>query len=224
MKSLIKFAIPIALLIALYGCSKDDNSNPAQPNNNSFRIVATVNAFDSTQAAVSGSVTFTVTNNSTVTGVFHIVEPIDVTHNLTGIYVDTVNVLTASGSGYYFSGLLNDTTGFLQGTITGGATGLVVGSLDEGNDNSSVAYCGSYLGSDSGNWNFTIEGSSLYGSHWNGSGGGGILTGTLSGNVITLYEEGAPCGAGTRNGDNVSGTWHNPDNTETGTWGGSRCN
>ncbi len=223
MKRLIKLLVPIALLMLLLGCGKDDNNNPTLPTDNTFRVVATVNAIDSTANPVSGSVTFTVTNRATVTGVFHVVEPAEATHNLTGTFMDTVNVLMASGSGYNFSGILNDTTGYLEGVITGGASGVVVGSLDEGNDNSSVAYCGTFSGSDSGTWNFMIEGNSLYGSHTSMS-GGGVLTGTVSGNIITLYEDGAQVGAGTRSGDNVSGTWHSAQGPDAGTWTGSRCN
>ena len=222
MKRLSKLIVPIALLMLLLSCGKDDNTNPTLPTN-TFRVVATVNAIDSTQTPVSGSVTFTVTNRATVAGVFHIVEPAEANHNLVGTFEDTVNVLMASGSGYNFSGILDDTTGVLEGVITGGATGLVVGALDEGNDNSSVAYCGTFSGSDSGTWNFMIEGNSLYGSH-TGSSGGGVLTGIVSGNIITLYEDGAQVGAGTRSGDNVSGTWHSASGPDAGTWTGSRCN
>ncbi len=220
MKSLIKLAIPIALialLLATVNCGDDDN-DPAGPNNNtSFRIVASVNGVDTT---LSGSVTFTVTNNATVTGVFREIIPTAANHNLTGNFIDITNVLAASGAGYNFSGIMNDTTGQFQGVVTGAVNCLVIGARDE--DNSSVAYCGTYSGDDSGTWNFVIEGNALYGSHTSPDGDGEILTGTITGNVITLFQDGDQVGTGIRDGDNVSGTWN--DGQNSGTWTGSRCN
>lgn len=216
MKHRISIVIFLGLLVTLFGCSKDDD-NPTGPGVNSFRIVGTVNGVGN---PMSGSVTFTVTNDSTVAGLFRIVEPDTSTHNLIGLYIDTVNVLSASGDGYLFSGYLNDTTGIFRGSVTGTANGLVLGARDD--NNSSVAYCGSFTGDNTGNWNFTIEGTTVTGSYMPVDGDGGELVGTINGNTITLFEDGDQVATGTRNGDNVTGTWNSGGGT--GTWTGSRCN
>lgn len=219
MKYRFNFLIPIVLIAALFSCSKDKSNNPSGPSSNSFLIVGTVNGVGN---PMSGSVIFTVTNDSLVTGVFRIITPAASSHNLTGMYVDTVNVLAASGDNYNFTGYLNDTTGVFRGNMTGAANGLVLGARD--NNNSSVAYCGSFTGSDSGNWDFTIQGTTVTGSYMPADGGGGELEGTISGNTLTLYEDGVQIATGTRNGNSVSGNWESADHSGSGTWTGSRCN
>jgi hypothetical protein len=216
LKNLIKFVIPFVLLVTYFGCSKDKTNNPVVPNN-SFRIVCTVNGLEST---LSGSVTFTVTNDSAVVGVFRIVEPAAATHNLTGFYIDTTNVLLAAGDGYNFSGHLADSSGLFLGSVTGAANGLVIGARD--NNNSSVAFCGAYTGDDQGTWNFTIQNTSFWGSYTSIGNVNGVLMGTISGDTITLYEDSDQVATGIRNGNNVSGTWQNGGGG--GAWTGSRCN
>ncbi len=193
-----------------------------RPPSNTFRIVTTVTGvgLDST---LSGSATFTVTNNTTVAGLFRIVTPDTASHNLVGTYIDTlgVNILAASGGGYNFSGYVNDTTGQFRGVASGAANALVIGARDD--DNTSIAYCGTFTGTDHGTWNFTVEGNSVWGSYSPVGGDGGILEGTITGNVITLNEDGVQVATGTKSGDNVTGTWNN-GNGGSGAWTGSRCN
>jgi hypothetical protein len=214
----IRFAAALALLLALSGCSNDDNNSTNPPGTTTIRFVGTVNGLD---GVLSGSITFTVTNNTAVTGTFRITSPAASSHNLAGTYDDSSKALAATGDGYNFGGVYDEGSGHLDGAMTGNATGLFAAIRDD--DNTSVAYCGTFAGADDGTWNFTIEGNTLYGSYMTSSSDTGVLEGTISGNAIVITEGGLQVATGTRNGDNVSGTW-DAGQGNSGTWTGSRCN
>jgi hypothetical protein len=215
----MKLVVAMALLLALSGCSNDDDNNPTNPPGSSALVfVGTVNGDN---GSLSGSLTFTV-NDSAVTGTFRITTPTPATHALLGAFDSSSNVLGATGGGYNFAGAY-DGSNRLEGLMSGNATGTFVTIRDD--NNSSVAFCGTFTGDDDGVWNFTIDGTIIAGSYTTNSGDFGALDGTISGNAITIANPGggAPLATGTRNGDNASGTWDNGVG-DSGTWTGSRCN
>lgn len=216
-----RIVVAMALLLAISGCSNDDDNNATNPppaNGNDMTFVGTVNGDD---GILSGSVTFVV-DDSMVTGTFRITSPSAATHSLLGAFDSTSNALGATGGGYNFAGVY-DGASRLEGMMTGNASGMFVTIRDD--DNTSVAFCGTFSGSDSGIWNFTIEGNVLAGSYTTDTGDSGSLDGTVSGNTVTIDHPlgGAPLASGTRNGNNVTGTWDNRAG-DSGTWTGSRCN
>ncbi|HWA16224.1 MAG TPA: hypothetical protein VG817_07320 [Gemmatimonadales bacterium] len=144
---------------------------------------------------------------------------------LTGTYDTETGVLTVTGGGYTFSGVLDD-DGQLQGTWTGpgGLSGTFVGTAESG----ATVYCGNYITNDeddSGSFSFVIGGGILRGSAVSSEGGDAVaLDGVVSGNSITIYFPGTTIAlaVGTRNGSNVSGTFDDKQGN-TGTWSGSAC-
>jgi hypothetical protein len=209
----------MALLLMISGCGDDDKNPINPPGDTTMTFVGTVNGLD---GILSGSLSLSVVNDSAVTGTFRIVAPAASTHALTGMYEDSSMVLVATGDGYNFGGIY-DGTNRLEGGMTGAAMGTFVCIRDE--NNASVAYCGTFTGSDDGSWNLTIEGNNLYGSYTTTSGDSGLLDGVVSGNTITISHPlgGTPLAVGTRDGNNVSGTWNNRA-WDSGSWTGSRCN
>lgn len=215
----LRFAIAMALLLALAGCSKDDNpSSPNNPNPNATIFVGTVNG---NNGSLSGSISFAV-NDTAVTGTFKVITPSAATHTLIGFYDTEANVLGASGGGYAFAGVY-DGVSRLEGGMSGNAIGMFLAIKDD--NNSAMAFCGTFTGDDDGIWNFTIAGTTIAGSYTTTSGDVGALDGTISGNSITIVNPGGgpALASGTRNGDNASGTW-NDGNGNSGTWTGSRSN
>jgi hypothetical protein len=92
-------------------------------------------------------------------------------------------------------------------------------------NNTAVAFCGTFSGDDDGVWNFTIDGTIIAGSFTTTSGSMGALDGTISGNALTISNPagGAALATGTRNGNNASGTW-NDGRGNSGSWIGYRTN
>jgi len=213
----IKCAAFLVALLLLSSCSNDNK--PTGPGNVvTLYFVGTVNGDN---GSLSGSISFTV-NGTTVTGILKVVTPAVDTQALTGTYNTGTKALNASGGGYTFSGVF-DGTNRLEGSMSGTASGTFVTTKDDNNSN--VAFCGTFTGSDDGVWNFTIDGTSIVGSYTTSSGSVGALDGTISSNSITINNPGggAPLATGTRSGDNASGTWDNGAGS-SGTWTGSRCN
>lgn len=82
------------------------------------------------------------------------------------------------------------------------------------------AYEGTYSGSESGTWNFVLQGPVLSGVSRTTSGSGSsTFDGLVYGNALVLN---APItGSGTISGDSVNGTWQT-DMSTSGTWSGKR--
>lgn len=81
-------------------------------------------------------------------------------------------------------------------------------------------YEGTYSGSESGTWNFVLQGPVLSGvSRTTDGSGSSLLYGFVNETSITLQPP--IMGSGTISVDNVSGTWQN-DASASGTWTGKR--
>ena len=202
-------------VMALVGtaCSDDKGTGPGTT------VLVFIGTVNGDNGGLSGSITLNV-DGSSVTGTFKVVAPAAATHALSGTYSTSTKALSASGDGYTFDGAY-DGTSRLEGTMGGTASGTFVASKD----NSSVAFCGTYTGSDDGVWSFTITGNSLAGSATSVNGSVTPLDGTVSGNTITvsLPGGGGTLATGTRNGDSANGTWDDGAGS-SGTWTGSKCN
>lgn len=82
------------------------------------------------------------------------------------------------------------------------------------------AYEGTYSGSESGTWNFVLQGPVLSGVSRTTSGSGSsTFYGLVNGNDLTLQTP--ITGSGTISGDSVNGTWQT-DTSTSGTWSGKR--
>ena len=214
----MKLLVMAILVAAVSGCSKDDKATAPNGNSNALFFVGTVNGMD---GSLSGSVSFSV-NDTVVTGTFKIVTPDTATIALIGTYDTTNKALGAAGGGHSFGGVY-DGTNRLEGVLTGPTTGTFVAIKDD--DNSAIAFCGTFTGDDDGLWNFTIDGTIIAGSYTTLSGSMGALDGSISGNAISISNPagGAALATGTRSGDNASGTW-NDGQGNSGTWIGYRSN
>jgi hypothetical protein len=216
----MKIAILALVLVTIAGCGKS-KKNPVSPNggNNPIIFIGTVNG---ATGNFSGWVTFSV-NDTIVTGTFKLVTPDTATYALVGHYVTATKALIATGGGYTFSGIF-DGANSLQGAVTGSAVGTFVAVKDD--NNTAVAFNGSFTGDDSGVWNFTIDGTIIAGSFTTTGGSMSALNGTVTNNAISIANPAGgstPLAVGTRNGNTVSGTW-NDGQGHTGTWTGSRSN
>lgn len=79
---------------------------------------------------------------------------------------------------------------------------------------------GTYSGTSSGNWNFIVRGSDLYGVSRSADGGSSLaFFGLVSGTSISFQTIN---GSGSISGDTVSGTWSDPAHGGSGTWTGKR--
>jgi hypothetical protein len=207
------------ILVMFAGCSKSDKATQPSGNNTvTLHFVGTVNGDN---GSISGSITFSV-NDSVVTGTFRIVTPDTATHALTGIYNSGTKALSATDGSHIFGGVY-DGVNRLAGVMTGAVSGTFVAVKDD--NNSALAFCGTFSGDDSGIWNFTIDGTIIAGSYTTTAGVVGALDGTISNNSISITNPagGAPLAIGTRNGDNASGTW-NGSQGSSGAWTGHRSN
>lgn len=211
--------VALALLFGFAGCSDDDKVT--NNNNGGTTVLLFVGTVNGDNGGLSGSIELSI-NGTTVTGTFVIVAPSSATHALTGTYNTSTKEVTASGGGYTFDGVY-DGSNHLEGTMSGSGSGIFVAAKDE--NNSAVAFCGTFAGTDDGVWNFTIDGTSVTGSYTTSSGTVGALEGTISGNTITLMAAGTSTqlATGTRSGDNASGTW-DAGGGNSGTWTGAKCN
>ncbi|HBC46792.1 MAG TPA: hypothetical protein DEO84_09170 [candidate division Zixibacteria bacterium] len=221
MKSITsRFAILALILVTITGCGKDKKSTSpnGDGNNNTIIFVGTVNGAN---GILSGWVSFSV-NDTAVTGTFKIVTPDTATYALTGIYETTTKVLVATGSGINFGGVY-DGTNRLEGAVTGNRLGTFLAIKDD--NNTALAFCGTFSGDDDGVWNFTIDGTIIAGSYTTTSGNMGALDGSISGTTITVTNPagGGSLATGTRSGNNASGTWDDGQGN-SGSWIGYRTN
>ncbi len=84
------------------------------------------------------------------------------------------------------------------------------------------AFEGTYAGSESGTWNFVIQGQSVYGIS-TGATGTTELYGSIAENVITFSSVSAAGTLTPGNPDTVAGEWQGSTPNSTGTWTGKRC-
>ncbi len=211
-----RYLLSLGLLagLALAAC-KNNSTSPST-------TLVFVGIVQGSSGSLSGEISLTVTG-TTASGTFKIVSPGASTHTLSGTYDTGNKKVAAAGDGYNFAGTY-DGTSQLSGTMSGTASGTFDASRDD--NNTAVAFCGTYTGSDAGVWSFTVVGTALSGSATS-SGDGHVtsLGGTMSGNTITvaLPGGGGNLATGTRSGNSASGTWDNHSGA-TGSWTGTRCN
>ncbi len=150
---------------------------------------------------------------------------------LTGTYDTGTHTLSLSGGGYAFTGTYAN--GVLSGTFTNpkGATGGF--TTQSGSTTSVVAYCGTYTGTGNGYFNVTVNFSTNqitgFSVEYKSNSDRSPLTGTVSGNSLTVnYPAGngvTGTATGTFGGTNkstISGTYSDPSGGQ-GTFSGSRC-
>ena len=144
---------------------------------------------------------------------------------MTGTYDDQTKIVALTGGGYTLGGGYDPATGRLEGAFSGpGNSGTFV-TTQKGN--ATVAYCGTFTGSDDGTFSFVVNNQNkILGNAYNVNGGAPIpLDGVKSGNSITIYAPGTTnivLASGTISGSNASGTWDDHQGN-TGTWSGSVC-
>ena len=200
---------------ALLSACSDDDTNTG-PSNTVLLFVGTVNG---EAASMSGAITLTITG-TVVTGTFDVATPSVASHALTGTYNTGTKVFTATGGGYTFDGEYIGST-HVEGEVSGTASGIFIAPRDTNDSNQ--AFCGSFTGDSDGVWNFTIAGTTLYGTATTDGDDVIPLGGSISGNNITVTAQGAgTIATGTRSGNSVTGTWDT--GVESGTWTGTRCN
>jgi hypothetical protein len=135
--------------------------------------------------------------------------------NLTGTFNVDSKALSVSGGGYSFTGSV--ASGRLSGTYTGpGGDGVF--TAFPGGSTAVKLYCGTLSGDADGVWNLASTGSSLRGA-FSVTGGGGELSGALSGSSVTLTFTGGTA-TGTLSGSGMSGTWSTLSG-DAGSWTGS---
>lgn len=211
--SALTTAAVLAVGSLLSACSDDDSNGP------STTVMLFVGTVNGDNASLSGAITLSI-NGTVVTGTFDIATPAVASHALTGTYNTGTKGVTASGGGYTFTGVYNGSTR-IEGDMSGSANGIFVAPKDNGNSN--MAFCGEFTGDADGVWNFTIAGSSLFGTATTVDDDVIPLGGSVSGNNITVTASGAgTIATGTRNGNDVTGTWDT--GVEAGTWSGTKCN
>jgi hypothetical protein len=144
------------------------------------------------------------------------------TIQLMGTFDTTTGALMITGGGFTFAGTLSN--GVINGDCLG--PGGIMGTFTvQSNSAGTVAvYCGTYGGQANGTWNL-VQGAdnTMTGSYTSSEGDSGLITGTRSGNNITLSISGQGTAMGTISGSSASGTWS--VSGFSGTWQGSTsCN
>jgi len=126
-----------------------------------------------------------------------------------GSYTAATRIVTVSGGGFTLMGTIDD-TGKLLGTYTHSSnTGYVTGFRHTAADPVTV-FCGTYAGDAEGIWNLVLRGASVSGAYVARDGSDGYLSGSISGNNITITDiQDTPDGSaeGTLSGTSMSGTW-----------------
>jgi hypothetical protein len=144
---------------------------------------------------------------------------------MTGTYDDQTKIVALTGGGYTLGGGYDPATGRLEGAFRGPGNSGTFLTTQKGN--ATVAYCGTFTGSDDGTFSFVVNNQNkILGNAYNVNGGAPIpLDGVKSGNSITIYAPGTTnivLASGTISGSNASGTWDDHQGN-TGTWSGSVC-
>ncbi len=142
------------------------------------------------------------------------------TVNLTGSFDTASQGLTLSGGGYSFVGVLSATA--ISGSYTGPQGAGSFSALQSTGSGSVLVYCGTYAQNNSTNtgvWNMVQSGGSLVGSFSGSDGATGDLSGTISGDSVSVSFKGGSA-TGTLSGTTMSGTWHD-NKGNSGPWQGS---
>ena len=137
--------------------------------------------------------------------------------SLTGTYDLDSKTLGLNGSGYTFTATFAG--GRLSGSFTG-PNGMGIFSAFSRRGGEVALYCGTFAGAADGVWNLARHGNDLAGAfHETDGSSAGTLTGTLSGNAISLTYTGGTA-TGTLSGSSMNGSW--TGSGSTGTWTGSQ--
>ncbi len=137
---------------------------------------------------------------------------------LTGTYVDATKTFTMAGGGYNLTATI-DGAGQVSGTLNGTTadTKGVVSALATNPATATTTYCGTFSGTNSGRLSVVVRGTEAKGLAVEVTGEGTNLSGTVSGNTVTLGWK--PLGAGgvvgtgtatgTISGSTLAGSWTN---------------
>lgn len=252
MKRLPIILIVASMILAVVACdnptssSSSSSSSPAGPAAEDVQAFVGTAAFTDASASIrleipgvttSGVLASAVTASAvrTVSGT---ITYDGTSYNVSGSFNTDTGALeatvTAGSLEIRVSGTYTAATGF-DGTITrstnGGAT-TEEGSVDlkevgkEDSVDDVTSYLGTYSGDAGGQWNMTIDGTTITGSWWSSDlGNGGFLSGSLSGDALSITARDTDgikiaTASGTRSGSSVSGTWSDVEGA-TGTWTGS---
>jgi len=202
--------VALAALAAAAACSKDSTGLGAGGGTDGSYY----GVFGATTgSASSGGTLVIVINGAVATGTITPVGGAGVA--LTGTYASGSGAVGLTGGGHTLGGTLDN--GHIGGTYTGpGGTGSF--GTTQGDTPSDVQqFCGTYTGASDGVWNLAKSANSLTGAYADDGGGSAVLTGTLSGNSISITFSGGTA-AGTLSGSNMTGTWTAGANS--GTWTG----
>ena len=199
----------LVLLVISAACSSDHNVTGPTDLNRQYRGILAGG-----EPNESASFDLTVAANST--GTLKLVggQPMAVA----GTYVAATQLVTVSGGGFTLTGTTDD-TGQLQGTYTHGSNSGYVAGFEHTAANPVTTFCGTYAGAAEGVFNFARRGASLSGAYVNIDGSDGYMSGTISGNSISItYIQDSPGGSavGTLSGTTMSGTW--TTSGSGGTW------
>jgi hypothetical protein len=234
-KTLIGFLIAGSVTGGVVACGGSSGGGGGAPKTSTF--VGVVSAND---GSTSGSISFTIQTGApappAVTGP-SLTSPVNATGTLslggsqtalTGTYDPDTDILAAAGGGYSFGGGF-DGVDRIEGQWAG--PGNTSGTFVTTQSTAAVSFCGTYAAADqtdAGTFSFVISGTTLRGEAVSSVDGSLTpLDGVVNGNTITIYLPGTtlPVATGTRNGNNVSGTYADPEGGagSTGTWTGSVC-
>ncbi len=223
--------LALTSLLAIAAACGGDGDGGGGPNNNQTTFAGIISSDDGQS---SGSVEFVVETGAPAppAGAAGLRSPVNLTgtvtfggtSSLTGSYDPATGDLAATGGGFTFGGTY-DGNGGLSGAWTGpgGAQGTFVTT----SGNAPAVFCGTYDedddGSINGTFSFFISGGSITGEAYPQDGSGVIpLAGSANGNGnLTITTQGQTIATGTRNGNDVSGSYDT--GSSSGTWSGSAC-
>ena len=157
------------------------------------------------QAAVGVAASAATLNDLEVSGILRLASG---SSGLSGTYDDTTRQVLLSGDGFTLDGTVSPDGSELAGSglAPDGASGTFT-TLNTALDPTN--YCGTYSGGESGTWNVTTSTSGRVTGSFAGTGGAGIIGGTLTGTSVSVTYVGEERGtaSGTVQGTSVSGTW-----------------
>jgi hypothetical protein len=221
----------LAGAFALLGCSSSDSSatSGSPSSSGSPSPAAGSTEYKGTFAGAGGeggSIDVTVATSGTTTKAVHPLAVQQVTGTVrvtggasitvTGSFDDATKTLTITGGGYSFTG--SATSDGASGTYTGptgkGAFTVLAGA-------NAIPYCGTFAGGAKGVWNFVVNGAVLSGTAIDDKGNPDTLTGTVTGNAVSITTKNASTAAGTISGSAAMGTYENKAANLNGTWTGT---